>query len=144
MDALMDKKVESMSPKQFVIAKVDEAQRLVFGWASVAKDASGNILEDLQGDIVTMDELEPAAYDFVLHSRVGTDLHPTDDVAKGQLVESLVVTPDKLTAMGLKADTAPQGAWWVGFKFDPETFAKVRAGDRTMFSIKGAAERVEV
>jgi hypothetical protein len=59
------------------------------------------------------------------------------------LVESFVVTPEKLAAMGLEQGTAPQGAWWTGFKFDDESFAKVRAGDRTMFSIKGEAQRVE-
>ena len=51
---------------------------------------------------------------------------------------------EKLQAMGLVAKTAPQGAWWVGFQFSPEAFAKVQSGDRSMFSIKGAAERVEV
>lgn len=135
--------VIAKAKKEFVIAKIDTAERLVFGWASVARDAEGNPLEDLQGDIVPVEELEKAVYDFVLDSRVGTDLHPADDVPSGQLVESLVVTPEKLQAMGLVTKGAPQAAWWVGFKFNPETFAKVQTGDRTMFSIKGAGERVE-
>ena len=129
-------------PKRFTVAKIDEARQQVFGWISVAKGADGEPLEDLQGDIIEIGELEPAVYDFVLKSRIGTDLH--DAPIRGQLIESFVVTPEKLEAMGLTAAGAPREAWLGGFKFDTETFGKVLKGDRTMFSIKGEAERVEV
>jgi hypothetical protein len=115
---------------------------LVFGWASVAKDADGNDLEDLQGDVIELDELEKAAYDFMLYSRNVDEMH--DGPVKGQLVESFMVTPDKLAKMGLKNESAPQVALWIGAKLDPATFAKVQAGTYTMFSIEGRAERVEV
>jgi hypothetical protein len=46
--------------------------------------------------------------------------------------------------MGLVSKTAPHVGWWVGFHLeDPALFAKVKAGDYTMFSIEGRAERVE-
>ncbi len=125
--------VSSDTQKSFTILKIDEPQRLVFGWASVAG------IEDLQGDVMEVDELEPAVYDFVLKSRVGTDLHNTP--VRGQLIESFVLTPEKLEKMGLSNISGPEAAWFVGFKFDAETFAKVQAGDRTMFSIKGEAIR---
>ena len=55
----------------FKVAKSDDEERLVFGWASVAERASGEQIVDWQGDIVEIDELERAAYDFVQFYREG-------------------------------------------------------------------------
>ena len=49
----------------FRIAKADDEERLAFGWASVAERANGETVVDGQEDIVEMEELESAAYDFV-------------------------------------------------------------------------------
>ena len=113
----------------------------MFGWASVAATVDGQTLIDKQGDIIPPDELEAAAYDYVLEFREADEMHR--QVAKGHLVESLVVTPEKLDAMGLRRGSLPTG-WWVGFKMDPETFRAVKSGKYPMFSIEGTAERVEV
>ena len=40
------------------IKKLDPAQNLVFGWASVAITVDGNQVIDKQGDIIPTDELE--------------------------------------------------------------------------------------
>jgi len=122
------------------IRKLDEAQNLVFGWASVAVEADGTTLIDKQGDVIDPDTLERAAYDFVLEWREADEMH--DRVTKGHVVESVVLTTEKRAAMGLPAD-GPVG-WWVGFKVDPATFAKVKAGTYQMFSIEGVAQREEV
>lgn len=129
--------------KRFTISKVNEDQRLVFGWASVSVSKDGTQLEDLQGDVIDPADLENAAYDFMLYSRGVDEMHRGR--VKGQMVESLVVTPDKLAAMGLEAKNAPRAAWWVGFKLDPDAFAKVKSGDYKMFSIECSAtpEQVE-
>jgi hypothetical protein len=123
------------------VAKLDVDQNLVFGWFSVAVQKSGDPLIDKQGDIIEPTELESAAYEFVLNFREADEMHSR--ITKGHLVESWVVTPEKLMAMGLKADAIPAG-WWGGFKVDPDTFQKVKAGTLKMFSIEGMAERVEV
>lgn len=124
---------------RFEITKVDDAQQLVFGWANVAVDKAGNHIEDLQGDLITEAELENAAYAFTLNYREGDDMH-TDEV-QAHLVESMVFTPEKLEKMGLAPDALPT-AWWVGFHVDnPELFAKVRSGERRMFSIGGMGYR---
>lgn len=119
----------------FGIAKMDDAQRLVFGWASVSKDANGALLEDLQGDMIEPDTLEKAVYDFVLFGGGANEMH--QGRMKGQLIESLMVTDEKLQAMRLKRDGAPMAAWWVGFKLEPDAYAKVKSGQYKMFSIKG-------
>ena len=99
---------------------------------------------DLQGDSIQMDELEDAVYDFVLKSRQGGVNHET---IVANLVESFVVTDEKLEAMGLD-ETARAGVskgWWVGFKvFDDDVWARVRSGALAMFSIAGSATVIEV
>ena len=123
------------------IKKLDPVQNLVFGWASVAITVDGETVIDKQGDIIPTDELEQAAYEFVLKWREADEMHT--QITKGHVVESLVVTPEKLEALGLPAG-ALQTGWWVGFKVDPETFSKVQSGEFQMFSIEGTAQRVEV
>ena len=64
--------------------------------------------------------------------------------AVGQMIESFMVTPDKLEAMGLPPDALPQGHW-VGFHIpDSDVFAKIKDGTYGGFSIQGDAIREEV
>lgn len=127
---------------QAQIVKMDEAEHLVFGWASVAIRKDGEQIEDYQGDMLDADDLEAAAYAFNLDFREANAEHTGPVV--GYLVESLVVTKAKLAALGLAEDALPQG-WWVGFHVpDEAAWARVAKGDYAMFSIEGTAEREEV
>lgn len=137
-----EKLAKQFSRPAYGICKVDDEQRMVFGWASVSQDASGQLLKDLQGDLIAPEELEKAVYDFVFYEGTANEMHRGR--AKGHLVESLMLTPDKLTAMGLVNKSAPKAAWWVGFKLEPDAFAKVKSGQYTMFSIEGESDAVEV
>lgn len=118
------------------IAKADPDKRLIFGWASVV-EKDGQPVIDKQGDIIPVEELEKAAYDFVLHSRENDDLHvggPT-----GRCVESIVFTKEKQQALGI--DLGKIG-WWVGFKVDDDNlWAAHKRGERPEFSIGGGAVR---
>ena len=49
------------------VQKMVPDQQLIFGWASVV-EKNGVLIIDKQGDIITPETLEDAAYDFVLHS----------------------------------------------------------------------------
>ena len=126
--------------KRFEVVKLDEAEHLVFGWASVSVRDGDELLTDLQGDRIEPEQLEEAAYDFVEHSREANEMHQSPPV--GQLVESFALTPEKLDVMGLLRKSAPKVAYWVGFRVSPAVFAKVKAGQLPMFSIEGTAERV--
>jgi len=129
----------------YSIAKVDEPKRLVFGYANVAVSKAGEALTDLQNERISPEVLEDAAYDYVLKFRDMGEMHDRGST-KGtvaKLVESFVVTPDKLQAMGLDRDAVPP-RWWVGFKLPKESFEKVRSGEFSMFSIEGRADRREV
>lgn len=122
------------------IIKADADQNMVFGWASVIENADGTPAVDSQGDVIYPDELEKAAYKFVLEVRKAGEMHRRVE-GVGELVESVVLTKAKREAMGL-----PTGAtgWWVGFKVAPEIFAKVKSGEYGGFSIGGRGLRKEI
>lgn len=123
------------------VCKVDALRQYVFGWASVAVAKGGAQVEDLQGDLLDPEDLEDAAYQFALKFRGAGEMHEGDTI--GQLIESVVFTPDKLEAMGLAPDALPQ-ALWVGFHIpDAAIFAKVQDGTYGGFSIQGHAVREE-
>lgn len=117
------------------IAKTDE--HLVFGWASVAADSSGQVVVDSEGDAIPIDELERAAYEFVLENRPGGEMH--EQIGGAILVESVVFTQRKLELLGVEG--VPLG-WWVGFKItDDALWDKIKSGTYAMFSIGGRAAR---
>lgn len=122
------------------IAKTDDDKRLVFGWAQIAFEAEGNIVIDKQGDyIAKVDELENAAYHYVVNSRDMGEMHIRKGV--GQLVESMVFTEEKQAALGIPKGTVPVG-WWVGFSVnDEEVWKGVKDGTFKMFSVHGKGRR---
>ena len=127
---------------RFKIAKSDDDKHLAFGWANVAIRADGEEIEDWQEDIIEPEELENAAYQYVLLYREGGEMHERGGAAV--LVESVVFTEEKMQAMGIPAGTLPIG-WWIGFKVtDEDVWEKVKDGTYPMFSIEGEAERIEV
>lgn len=126
-----------MPENRFEIAKVDAPKQQVFGWASVAVSTDGETIVDSHEHIIPPEELENAAYEFMLIYRDLDENHT--EAIQGYCIESLVVTPEKLEKMGLPADALPVG-WWVGFWVpDPAVFEKVVSGKYSMFSIAGSA-----
>lgn len=123
-----------------VITKVDEDKRLVFGWASIIKDEVGKVLLDRQDDYIdSEDELEKAAYAYVLHSRDGGEMHVRKGVST--VVESVVFTKEKQAALGIPEGTMPVG-WWVGFKVnDDRVWNEVKKGNYIGFSVHGTGQR---
>lgn len=126
----------------FQLAKLDEAAKQVFGFANVAVKRDGAAMVDLQADEIPSGVLEKAAYEFVAHYAECGEMHEAE-CYKGALIESVMITPEKLEAWGLKRD-AVQPRWWVGFQLDDETFKKVATGQYRMFSIQGRAVSEEV
>lgn len=140
---------------RFAIAKTDESQNLVFGYAnvSVAKgENGGHLITDLQDDRVSPAELEATAYAFMLDGD-GADVNHKGPIV-GKCVESMVFTPDKLEKLAtdpltgvvnkahldaLTAALPPR--WWIGFQVEPAVMKRVKSGELTMFSIAGEADR---
>jgi hypothetical protein len=123
-------------------SKFDDDKRLAFGWASVVSKGGQPVI-DKQGDYIAIDDIEKAAYSYVIKSRVGGDNHTRTGQAAfkaSDMVESMVFTDDKVAKMGLP-DDFPRG-WWVGFKVhDENVWSEVRKGNRTGFSIHGKGIR---
>lgn len=141
-------------PDSFLISKINDAEHLVFGYANVSVTKRGVLVQDLQDDIIPPEELEKAAYQFVLHFRESDEMH--EGPAIGNLVESMVFTPEKLKRLATDPKTGavdevglatitkmiPIG-WWVGFHIpDATIFAKIKTGEYAMFSIAGEADKV--
>ncbi|MBK4723448.1 hypothetical protein JJL56_31855 [Azospirillum sp. YIM DDC1] len=139
------------SPDRFTlsanICKVDDDQRLVFGWFSIV-EIDGQPVTDREGDRIAPNELEPAAYGHVLNARVASDTHVL--IGVGKLVESCVFTVEKqqamvasLIAMGIPAvmDLHCVG-WWGGYYItDDKVWAEIKAGNYVSFSIGGTGTR---
>ncbi len=137
-----EEKPDNVIKGRFKIMKSDDDKMLVFGWANVSMRVDGELIEDWQADIIEPEELEKAAYEYVLLYREGGEMHERGGAAV--LIESVVFTEEKMQAMGIPAGTLPIG-WWIGFKvLDEEVWEKVKDGTYPMFSIEGEAERVEV
>lgn len=127
----------------FQVAKVDHEQRLIFGWANISVTTDGEVVEqwgaDGFNDVFPPAVVEKAIYEFVMEFREGGVMHKQGGQAI--LVESFVVTPEKLAVMKLAADALPLGVW-CGFKvLGNETWERVKNGDLRMFSIHGTARR---
>lgn len=123
------------------IAKTDVDKCLVFGWASIVQK-DGSAVVDLHGDIIDIGDLEEAVYEYALEKREAGEMH--DRVTGvGKLVESMVMTLEKQRAMGIPEGSTPLG-WWVGYKLQPDVFAKVKSGEYPMFSIGGGGTRQEI
>ncbi len=128
-----------------MIAKVDPERKQVFGWAYVAADADGNVIVDKQGDMIEAEELEKAAYGFVVDARSGDVMH--NGVKVADMIESCVFTPEKVQKMGLPPMPT---AWWIGMQVtDDRVWPLVSPPDGSppvlkMFSIGGRGRREAV
>lgn len=126
----------------FEAVQKNDAQGLIFGWANVAVRKDGSVVVDSDGEHVPIEDLETAAYVFTLKYRATGADHRGE--VRGELVESVVFTPEKIAAMGLEKNALPQ-AWWVGFHLDNEAdYAAVKSGEKGMFSIQGTARKAPV
>src|SRR5688572_30232520 len=84
-------------------SKVNADKQQVFGWASIV-EVNGEPVVDLQGDYISIDEVEKSAYSYVVKSRKGGDMHLRDGdqpVHASDMIESFVVTDEKKKALGL-------------------------------------------
>ena len=124
------------------VSKMNTDLQQVFGWASVI-ELNGEPVIDLQGDLMTIETIEKAAYDYVHKSRKGGRQHQRngeEPLHVSDMIESFVLTPEKKEQMGLPA-TTPTG-WWVGFQInDDDTWAAYKDGKLKEFSIHGSGTR---
>jgi hypothetical protein len=132
------------------IVKLDQAQHLVFGWASIV-EVGGKPLVDTQGDVITPEQIESTAYEFVLKARAADTMHEEKKI--GELVESVVFTREKQAAIvqSLAVQNIPATldlgcvGWFIGFHVeDPAVWADISSGKLASFSIGGTGRREKI
>lgn len=121
------------------VTKMDDEKRIVYGYASVISK-NGEPIVDRQGDIITAEELEKAASEFMLNSRVGKTMHfgePTTTI-----IHSFPMTDEIKKAYQIES---PYEAWLIAVKVhDDATWDMVKKGELKDFSIGGVATRREI
>ena len=121
------------------ILKADDAQRMVYGWASVITE-NGIPVVDTQGDVIKAETLVKAATDFMLSARVAKDMHSGGKI--GEFVHSMPLTKEIADALGITSD---KEGWIVACKvYDNAVWEKVKSGELKAFSIGGRAKREKI
>lgn len=121
------------------ILKVDEEQRLVYGWASVIK-INGEYVVDKQGDVIDGPTLETAVNKFMEDVRVGKTMHVGEET--GKIIHSMPITKELCDALGIQSVNE---GWIVAYKvYDDAVWERVKSGELRAFSIGGRAQREEI
>lgn len=100
---------------------------------------------DKQGDVIPEPEIEKAAHGYLAnHRKVDAD-HDLRD-GRGTPVESWTLKQEWQLEKpdGTPSRTYPVGTWFMGVKFDDDTWERVKAGELTGFSIYGGARPIDV
>jgi len=122
----------------FKVVKVDDEQRIIYGWASVTK-VDDELVVDRQGDVIETDTLHKAVNDFMENVRVGKLMHQGEQV--GQIIHSFPVSKEIMGALGIQTE---KEGWITGYKvYDDALWEDVKSGKYAAFSIGGAAIKEE-
>lgn len=126
------------------VLRTAEEKREVYGFLSVAKDASGTTVTDTHGSQISVDELERMAHRYLVEARGVGEQHQRFE-GIGHVIESVVLTREKQAAIPPKG--IPEGnvheGWFVGFRVDDQdTWGRLKRGELTGLSIGGYAKRV--
>lgn len=124
----------------FKITKLDDEKQMVYGFAAVSK-VHGEDVCDLQGDVLSMEEITKAAHNFMTHHRVGGEMHYAG-VQRGNIVESICIDADVKKTLGI---TRPEEGWYIGYHVtDPAVWQDVKSGRYPAFSIGGTGRRTPI
>ena len=138
VEAIMEFVVEKQSHDDFKILKIDEEQRIIYGWASVTT-YKGELVVDLQGDVIKTDTLHKAFNEFMKGVRVGKINHSGEQV--GQIVHSFPMSKEICAALEIQSDKEGVIS---GFHVTDDTlWEKVKSGEYAEFSIGGRAQKQE-
>jgi hypothetical protein len=122
------------SAVQAQVLKMDDEQRIVYGWASVVTE-DGEPVVDTQGDVITPEEMEKMANDFMLDVRKAKAMHTGDQI--GEVIHSMPLTNELMKAFDIYSD---REGWLVAMKInDDEAWSQMKDGKFSGFSIGGKA-----
>jgi len=121
------------------VLKLDDEQRIVWGWATVVT-VDGAPVVDLQGDVISPNEMLKMANGYMLDSRIGLDMHQGEPTSV--TLHSFPLTKELQEAFGIQCD---REGWIIAQKIlSDEKWAEIKAGGRLAFSIGGVADVEEI
>ena len=133
MDFVMEKQETALQ-----VLKIDDDQRIIYGWASVTT-YKGELVVDLQGDVIKTDTLHKSINEFMKGVRVGKLNHSGEQV--GQIVHSFPMSKEICEALGIQSD---KEGWITGYHVtNDELWKAVKSGEYAEFSIGGRAQKEE-
>jgi len=116
--------------KEFPILKRDDDKQLVTGVVLEPE------VEDAHGDVISVEEVEKAAHNFMRESRVIGLQHKEQGPA--EVVESFITKEE----MNIGGEKVVKGAWVMTVKVhDVDIWKAVKSGEFTGFSIGGTGMR---
>lgn len=117
--------------KEVLLKNFSSEKKLVYGEVLVPD------VEDSQGDLVSAEEIEKAAHEYLRNFRLVGDTHET--LAPAEVVESYIAPVDFTPESG---EPIRKGSWVMVVKIQSdELWEEVRKGGYTGFSIGGEAYR---
>jgi hypothetical protein len=124
----------SKSVEQAKVVKMDDEQRIVWGWASVVTE-DGKAVVDTQGDVISPEEMEKMANSFMLDVRKAKAMHEGEQI--GEVIHSMPLTNELMNRFGIYSD---REGWIIAMKVhDDDTWSEMKKGRFTGFSIGGKA-----
>ena len=121
------------------ITKMDEEQRVIYGYASVVTKG-GEPVVDRQGDVITPEMMEKAATEFMLGARNGLTMHKGEPTTT--IVHSMPFTKEVMDSFGITSD---REGWLIAVKVHcDETWDAAKKGQFSGFSIGGKATKREI
>lgn len=134
-------KEEKPKAMEIPVIKINEEQRMAYGWASVISE-KGQVLVDTQGDIIEPNELVKFTSEFMSDVRQAKAMHGKwgyDDKQIGEVLHSFPITKELADSLGIQSE---REGWIVGVKVhDDEIWEKVKSGKLRAFSIGGMGMR---
>ena len=138
VESIMEFVVDKQDKNPIKILKIDEEQRIIYGWASVTT-YKGELVVDLQGDVIKTETLHKAFNKFMKGVRVGKLNHSGEQV--GQIVHSFPMSKEICEALGIQSDK--EGVISGFHVTDDNLWEKVKSGEYAEFSIGGRAQKHE-
>lgn len=134
---ILDKSIEAFTtgleeePDEMEIIKLDKQKQIVYGVFLVPEKA------DHDGDVISIEDIEKVAHDFLVEYRTIDEMHKT--IIAAQIVESGIAWQDGLEYYG---KTLKQGTWFGAIKInDRDVWDKVLSGEYKAFSVRIAGTR---
>jgi len=116
------------------LLKIDKQKQIVYGVFLVPEKP------DHDGDVISVDDIEKVAHEFLVEYRTIDEMHK--NIIKAEIVESSIAWEDGLNYYGTELE---KGTWFGAIKIhDTEVWDKVLSGEYKAFSVRISGVRTPI